>query len=454
MKKLTAVTMALALALCVAPSYAALADGDNSGECVYPEEFITPLTFSALADYAFCGDARAFADSTYLYIIEPDEYGDEQPTTFNCGAENSTIGYDAEGNLYLEMAGGGTYLYQNTGLVPADFDDFTINNSELLIEEYYYYLRAQTTGELYVIDTGNDNENKTLFDSGCSNLKQYDGTAYVMHDGEIYVLNGTEEPEMLVIEYTDFTAANSINTANAAEILASSGYEVQLVNILSIAADGYDTYVTKISLDDLGATFRASGTKKINATCSALAIAEVGNATRVVMEDESGITSSYITRTASVEPISYTAGENDMQTAYALTDIGIYSRPYICEATKIGEIAQGTVFDNITEKFSLEFIDEQFYRVTCTVDGEEITGFVAAGLLSPYTFAADGEEEQTAGGENFEYGNNIVTVIVILLIVLLVLIAVGYVIFYMTRKDDSKGRRRKKSPPADDDLYT
>ena len=84
-KKFAAFTTALILAICVAPSYTAAAQG--GGECVYPTEFTNELNFTSLADYAVHGGTRAYAQSTKLYIIEPDEFGDEYLKEFDCGFE-------------------------------------------------------------------------------------------------------------------------------------------------------------------------------------------------------------------------------------------------------------------------------------------------------------------------------------------------------------------------------
>ena len=444
MKKLTAVTTALAMAIALAPSYAfAAADGGQS-ECTYPAEFISELNFTALADYAINGDTRAYAESTKLYIIAPDEYGDEYLTTADCGFQITDIEYDGEGNLYLKSTDNAVYSYP--GLTSAQFEFTTIN--EPVVNGYRYVLTDKNGLLAYNTSTPNPTN---IFEEGCTHLKVYDNVAYVMNNGNVYSLDGLQA-NILPAEYTDFTSANNISTANAAEILASS-YTVRTVTVRPQTSDGHDTYVTKINLENIGATFDAQGTERITGDRSALAIAEVGNATIIVMRDENGLNQSYITLTAAVENSDYSPPENDMQSACAREGLTIYSRPYMCGATAVATVDGGTVF-TVTEKFERQYLNDVYYRVTCTVDGQEISGFVASNMLSPYNFSAENEQENSTGTDDFTYDNNVQTVIIVLLIVLLVLIAAGYVIFYLTRKGDGKTRRRKNKPSDNEDLYT
>ena len=161
---------------------------------------------------------------------------------------------------------------------------------------------------------------------------------------------------------------------------------------------------------------------------------------------------SYITLTSAVENSEYTPPALDMTGAYARTRLTIYSRPYMCGATAIATVESGTVF-TVSEKFNLQYLDGVYYRVTCTVDGEEISGFVINNLLSPYSFSSENQPEDSTGSNGFIYDNDVQTVIIVLLIILLALIAVGYVTFYLTRKNERAGRRRKPRRP-DDDLYS
>ena len=444
MKKLTVVTTALAIAI-IAPTYFA-AQPARADECVYPSDFVEELNFESLADYAIYGDTRAYADDTRLYIISPDKYGDEYLNEVSCQYKITDLEYGDDGTLYLNTTSGVfSYSPSDTRLQSAQFD--FENLTRIQTDEYLYALNAQT-GALTGLD--NLNEYTTIFEEGCSQLKEYDGSVYVINDGSVYMLDGTQPVEQPA-RYTDFSSSYHISTGDAADILAG-GYEVRTVTIRSQTSDGGDTYYTKINLENIGETFDAQGTERLAGDRSALAIAEVGNATIVVMPDENGMSQSYITLTSAVENSEYTPPALDMTGAYARTRLTIYSRPYMCGATAIATVESGTVF-TVSEKFNLQYLDGVYYRVTCTVDGEEISGFVINNLLSPYSFSSENQPEDSTGSEGFIYDNDVQTVIIVLLIILLALIAVGYVTFYLTRKNERAGRRRKPRRP-DDDLYS
>ena len=101
----------------------------------------------------------------------------------------------------------------------------------------------------------------------------------------------------------------------------------------------------------------------------------------------------------------------------------------------------------VLEKCSLELTDGAFYRVEYTAEGQTKQGFAVGRSLSPYTFAAENDTEQTTGDKNFTYDNPWQTVVAVLLIVLLVLVGVGYVTFYATKnlQRQTKNRRRLRT---------
>lgn len=439
-KKFAAFTTALVLAMCVAPSYTAAAQG--GGECVYPTEFTNELNFTSLADYAVHGGTRAYAQSTKLYIIEPDEFGDEYLKEFDCGFEITDIEYGGD-TLYLRRTDDMVYSYPSLTIADYAFEE----RKTITCGSFEY--NVTDSGGLYVIDRKGDNMPVIIFEEGCTHLKMYDEQVYVMYGGEVYELNGTEK-QAVPAEYTDLSAADRVNTGNAAELLAAS-YSVQTVTVHPQTTDGHDTYITKIDLEDVGETFDSLGTERLTGDHSALAVAEVGNATIIVMPDENGLSQSYITLTSATEKSDYSAPALDMRSAYALADISLYSRPYMCGATEIAQLESGTIV-SVEEKFELDFFDNVFYKVTATVNGESVTGYAPQKLLSPYTFSAENDKEQTTGSDDFEYGSEVQKVIVVLLIVLLALAAIGYVTVYVTKNGDGKSRRRK-TPPPDDGMF-
>lgn len=454
MKKLIAATTALALCLCLAPAYLYTADNaaaDDSAPTVYPTEFLSQLEFENLADYDFNGDTQAFADNAsagaVLYIVEPDEYGDNRLTEVSCSFTISDIEYGDNGTLYLMSSDNSIYSYTEAGISAAIHIFSTFNNLLTDSRTGYVYFYDDSTHNVVVITSGTP----TIFDGGCSQFKKIGNTVYVLHDNAVYSLY--EDSAILVeCSYIDLTVADNISTGNAAEVLQGE-YDISMVTVHPQTNDGNPTYVTKIDLTQLGATFKAEGTERLLADRTGMALAEVGNATIVLMTDEEGESSCYLTLTSAVENASYTPPENDMTRAYARGQAAIYSRPYACDATAINSVPNGTLL-TVSEKADSELLDDVFYKVSCTVDGQEIEGYAIGRSLSAYTFSAEDDVEHSSGTESFAYGSDMQTVIIILIIVLLVLIAIGYVTFYATKKNDVKNRSNKKSvPPSDDDLY-
>ncbi len=474
MMKFKAVTMALAFVLAAAPQYAfaaQAAQGDDSSE-IYPTDFIEDLADtlgSTLSDYALNGQTSAFAGDTSLYVISPDDNGDmqlERKNGVTAPQAITMLDYGEDGTLYF-YAPPSVYRYApetKSGYAPADYEFET--NTEIDVNGYRYVLNS-TSGGLMAYNIQQPDP-QYLFEDGCSQLKEYNGEAYIINDGAVYMLDGLTTAKVPTT-YIDTSTDDKIRTGNAAEALAGD-YTVRPVTVRTRTTDGHNTFITKIDLDEIGQYFtvpdetkilpdgeeqKVPSTQRLMNDSNALAIAEVGNATIIVMPDENGLSQSYITLTTATEQTSYSPPANDMSHAYALTDISIYSRPYICGATRIADVATGTLF-TVEEKFSLSYLDDVFYRVTYTAeDGREITGYVAAGLLSAYTFEGEGEKENTTGQDDFEYGDNVEKVIIVLLIILLALVAVGYVIFYLTRKGEGSVRRRKNAPSDEnDDLYS
>ncbi|MGN0815091.1 MAG: hypothetical protein ACI4MH_07655 [Candidatus Coproplasma sp.] len=427
------------------PSSGGSSDGSQSGkpQTVYPTEFLCEPTFSSVSDYAIFGDGVAVADGTRLYLIESDGSSDSKMTVFDCGFEITNLDY-AQDKLYIGDVEGKTYVYPDN-TTPIDYA-FADELTTLTVGQYTYLL---ATDGLRCFSSGNLENMGT----GFTCLKQYDGSAYVLKENAIYKLDGATANKVS-LEYTDFSAASDVSTGDVKDVLLSD-YSVKTVTVNPTTADGGETYCTEVNLTDLsGDKFTVGKTVKINGVRSALAIAETGNATIIVMNDGSE-SKSYITLTSALDQTAYTAPVTDMTNAYALSTIKAYSRPYICGATELETVAQGTVM-TIIEKFSLNFIDTVFYKVSYETEGREVIGYVVANYLSPYTFSAEQNQPESIKDE-FSYDNDMQTVIIVLLIIALVIIAIAYLTVVGTREKGKKKRKRssqrKAAPPDDTEYY-
>lgn len=450
MKKLIMLTTALVLTACLAPSLTAAAD--DGGELYYPAEFERTLEFSSLADYAFEGEKSAFADATpsgsRLYVIAPDEFGDNRLTTVDCSFAIDEMEYH-EGTLYLQSSQSEIYSYSEGEISPAVHAPLASRpNTVTDSRTGYMYLIAEAENSFGLVAYSSQSALSNIFADGCSKLKKIGDEIYIINEGTLYnVYENSAKP--MSFGYVDLTLADALSAGNAAELLKED-YEVQTAVVHPQTAEGKHAYVTKIDISSLGETFTAQGTERLIADRQALVLASSGNAAIVLMADDEGEPACYITLADALEMTAYTPADNDMDKAYARSEVTIFTRPYMCDATVADTVESGTVF-TVLEKCSLELTDGAFYRVEYTAEGQTRQGFAVGRSLSPYTFAAENDTEQTTGDKNFTYDNPWQTVVAVLLIVLLVLVGVGYVTFYATKK--SAKANKKQAPPSDDDLY-
>lgn len=429
-------TTAVALALTATSAPITAYAEDVSAQTKYPVEFANTLEFTSLTDYAIYGDTYALAEGTKLYIISTDENGDRQINInegFDCAIEIKNLDYDENGDLYVGNAEGNAFKYPDMS-VNVDYD-FT-SDDNIVIGNYTYFIVA---GKLHWKLSDKEMDN---FGEGFSKLKMYDGKAYVICNNGVFTpdanhLNG------VTLDYTDLTLANKITTGNAKQALLD-GYELKKVIVRPQTDEGGDVYCTEIELDNLSSPyFKAVKTTKQTALRTALAIAQTGNATIVIMNDENGETKSYLTLTSALEYTEDAVTDfPDLATAYILSDTKLYSRPYMSGATETVTLERGKKVD-VTEKLMIDFADSRinFYKIAYeAADGTKTEGYIAGNYLTPHSFAAENETPDKIADEP-EYDTALRTVLICILIVLLVFIAIGYVTYELTKGKDKKRKK-------------
>lgn len=393
----------------------------------YPQSFISELSLNSPSDYAVNGTTYAFAQGTTLLILSEED--DKNLTTYDCGFEIKNVDYDGD-NLYFGDAEGKAYLYpDNSAQVNYTFAE----NDIVQAGEYSYFI-------------GNEKlwwKNKTKigdFGEGFSLPKSYDGTAYAVKDNALYKIS-EDSISPLNLEYTDFSAADSIYFTNFKSLLKQN-YTVTTATVSGGA------YCTEVDLDSDGVYFKSVKTIKLSGVKSALLLATDGDASVILMNDGDS-TKSYVTSAAYLTASAYKAAEKDLDGAYALTQTKLYSTPFMCSATECATIPQSAVL-RVVEKFSLTFIDTEYYRVTYTDSkGKTVSGFIAAGFLSPYTFSAEQNKEETVSDE-FDYSTNVERVILVLIIVGLVIVAIAYLTIIGTKTKQKTKKSDKIKVDIDD----
>jgi hypothetical protein len=402
----------------------------DSAQTVYPDNFSSDLTFSSLADYAISGSTYAFAQGTNVYIINTDTEK-ESPSLVNldCGFEIKNLEYLSD-VLYLGDADGNAYLIDGTS--SQSQISFETENPVKAGDNTYY---LTNDGALYFIGGGN------LLQIGedYSHLKTYNNLAYAIKNNEIVKIDGTST-QTLTFSYTDYSAASTIAVGTAYEALKAT-YTVATVNVESGA------YCTEINLNTAqGTYFNAVKTFKLSGAKSALLLATTGNASIIAMNDGDEV-KSYITKSSYLSATTYKDVDADMTGGYVVSDVGVYSSPYISEATKITTIKQATVVE-ITQKFSLSFMGTDYYKINYTNEqGQKVSGYIPASFLTPYTFAAERAEEETISGD-FDYSTNVERVILVLIIVGLVIVAIAYLTVIGTRPRNKTNKSPAKQSPS------
>jgi hypothetical protein len=272
---------------------------------------------------------------------------------------------------------------------------------------------------------------------GYSHLKGYGTYAYAIKNNKLYKINATDVEE-LEFYYTDFSAANTIKAGNAYANLKAD-YVISTVNVESGA------YCTEIDLNETSGTyFNVVKTIQLSGAKSALLLATSGNASIIAMNDGDYI-KSYLTLSSALTPAAYHEVELDMTAGYSVTDVGVYSSPYISEATKLTTLTRGTVVQ-MSQKFSLSFMGTDYYKVIFSEGDNQVTGYVPTTYFTPYTFSQEfGEEESIK--TDYDYSTNVERVILVLIIVGLVIAAIAYLAIVGTKP--KKISDKKKVYPTD-----
>ncbi|MDE7257515.1 MAG: hypothetical protein K2N50_06145, partial [Clostridia bacterium] len=333
-----------------------------------------------------------------------------------------------------------------------------IDSSLPIIVDTGYYALNSETGELLYYKKGVP----TSLGEGFSLIKKYGDYVYAVKDGTVPYEIDEHKATPLDLSYTNFDEAKNILCGEAAKKLATGGEELKTANI------GRGKYYTQIDPNAIGKgdtdTFRpksdVGSTKKAEADKPCLVLCKVGNTAVVATNDGMFITSTQNLKKES----DYSAPGNDWNSpggkAYAIADTAIYSRPFMSESTKIAELESGaTHVVTVTEKFSLDFINTKFYKVSYTKtddDGKSVTveGYVAANMLTPYDYKADDNLPQESGDKEFNYDTNVVSVVLAIVIVALVIVAIMYIALIGTKKDkdkkSKKGKKKKKDKSKSD----
>lgn len=431
----------------------------TDGKEVQPFEKSLTFDVCPVNDYAISGNNYAFASGTSLFVLYNDTNGErclagDEDNPINARSRIERVEY-TEDKLYVEVEDGNTYLYPDLSNA-VDYKIAENENKHVILSSREEY-RLLNNELCYISGDSLDN-----LGEGYSLIKAYGDKAYAVKENVLYSFdkaNGTA----VNLSYTNFDEADRILAGDAVNILKDAkNYQVKWA---TIKADCYYTQIdTRKFIDgkfvQLAASEGGKRTRKSSGGVNCLVLGTSGNATIIANDD-----GCYITATENLENHDYSKPLNDWKLnaedkriAYAISDCGVYSSPYMCELTKVATLTQGSEHPvEVIEKFTLPFIKTTFYKVKYTESENEITGFVALNNLMEYSFSAEDNPPHEGGDEKFDYDTNVVSVVLAIVIVGLVMIAGMYLFLICTNKGkpkkQKKEKKKKPEPVSDPEPY-
>ncbi len=397
----------------------------EGGATVYPEdgEFIKPLVFENLTDYAVAGDNYAFIEREK----ENDVIKVYDGTSLNLYPFTETVSaLDTDGEKFYYSIGESVYSLPDKAESKHKIPDA---QTTISVDGYTYNLSDAT---LKVADFKNEDK-VTTFVGEYKNLKCFDNTVYAIKENSLYKFNGAEE-EKLEYEYVDYSSTLKIEVGQTRTDLVD-GYELKFVTIKA------GSYMTEVDLSQLEGQYLASGeTAPIKQDTTALLLCYTGNSAIVAIGEKSYITLK--TATAETQERYTTAPEFENAT---VTGNRIYASPFVIVGTSVLFPATGTIV-KINGKIEHEVLGSAFYEVEYTdAEGNTHTGYVTYGFLTEYIIE-DNKPPNEFPDPAYSEKNDVRNVILILMVVILVLVAAGYLTYVATT-----GKRKKSGLPTDDE---
>ena len=452
-------TIALATVCCATIMSVGNAFGaEETKETVYPQNFDCTLGVddpkfdTPIRDFAVHGENFAVAHSNFVYTLFPDgDSGERQMLKYEHHSGISAIDYDEKGKLYFKDATDISYTLTFSSERPVtepaqyEFKDASGVLPLMVNQNAYYTLNSEN--ELTFVE----NKYSYVIGTGYTLLKQCGDAIYTVKENCPYLLEGSiEKSREDLLKYTNFAGAKRIYTGDAKEKLAQFNENLITDEIKEGA------FYTKLVDSELGERFQTDVTTraKINTTCMVLCTS--GNASIVAIKDD-----FYITATDNLIRSSEMQSYSDEKFYHTLTEINVYSTPFMSESTKLtlnGEkvsLAAGAKV-KVIERYEHSVLGVNYCKISFEENGQTVKGYVAANYLSAYGFAAE-DNKPAQSGDDPVYDTNVVSVIIAIVIVALVIIAALYIALVWSKKDKNtenkkpKKEKEKKSRKEDDD---
>lgn len=463
---------AVTVAACAAAGYAAKTEyvsaeegADTESSTVYPD-FVSKLDIGEISCYAVGENSFAFAAGEFLYVYDGGtrslksdaegaayyEYeggvmdGASDENIYACEHTSTilTMCYSG-GTLYFTDATGAAYTYAAgsheaapftpaegaglpSGLLPVSYP-VTANGLS-------YYVRSGG-----VLSIGDGMAYATFEDGAYSQVKVQNGSVYALRDGSLCIIEGRAladitTPKAINFLYTDITHGETIAIGDCAKLLKQT-------SDIRFAIVPAGQYVTEIDLTRLSGQYFVTGkegTFRTQTNSYAIVLCSAGGADIIAIGDKAYITSPL---GAKINAVTSNAPFDGAQLNYTA---GLYSAPYMSEATLLSNLETGTTVrvlyavNAANQSSAGESLTADFCRVQYTAqDGTVTEGYIATSFLTAYDFSGeDGEFTEPTEPEDYTEDNVILTVVLIIVIVVLVIAGVAYLAYF-----SGAGKRKK-----------
>lgn len=428
-KKLIAITTLCAAALCSGTYISVSADTDG---ITIPDSFSVELSLDSITDYAVGKGQYAFADGNKIYIYEVNA---AESSGYNYVGGEITVYEHTSSILALEysddklyFSDGAAYLYSDGSATAAEFTFTAFSDSARIDDgDYIYYIY---NGSVFLYNTTTQTSDSY---GNASTLKEIDGCGvFVLKDSALCILSDGVLTE-ISFSYDDYENIAAIATGGTAQALSES----KAIQTAAIPAGACIIRVSESSFDGDNFTLSGSGVSfaESDLTAQILYMPDGGNAALVAVGSK-----TYLTLKTNLTVTNYSAAAVSSQSYYLLDGAGVYSMPFESSYTKIADAAKDTVV-TVSGYVSGDAFDYSYYKVEYTDDGNTVSGYVIANLLTEYSFANDNYETEEIKDGDQSTDNDIMTIVLVMIIVVLVLIAAGYITFVVT--SDKKKRKKK-----------
>ena len=383
----------------------------TSNGTVYPkdEDFIKPLTFSELCDFAINSDYYAFADGKAVKVFDG---GNLTEYLF----EEKVIALDCKEDVFYCMLED-EKVYS---LPYAEGDgsvEYTMPDPVTTIDVGDYNYRL--TSSALKVANFEENSIKT-FDGEYKSLKKFGDSVYAILDNEVYKFDG-DQSEKLSLNYADYTSTQKIIAGEAVTNLK----EYTAPTLVSIKVGSHMTEADLSSFPD--GYFITGKTVTSTEAVSAVLLCTTGNAAVIAVGRD-----CYILNSANIERTNETCYSTPEFEYGKITAAGdkIYASPYVSECTAILSGAAGITV-KVLNKVQSAVLDSAFYEVEFEVSkGVTVKGYVTEKFLIKTDYVKEDDKgPDKIEDPNYTEDNNAKTIIIIFAVVILVLAGVGYLAY-------------------------